>query len=93
MSNKRRQLGPNAQKLFIRFISREAIPSGGDITDGTKFFLDKVHREKVMDKAFTNFEAAITAVRLAPDNPYGDNEEIIAGAILEQIEQRESARN
>lgn len=85
-----RKLGPNAKKLLIRFMSREAIPAGGDFVDGVKFFLDDTHRRQVMDRALANMDLAITAVRSAPDNPHGDDEEIIAGAILEQVEQREA---
>lgn len=83
-----RKLGPNANKLLIRFMSREAIPDGGDIMDGVKFFLDESHRHKVMDKALANMDLAIKAVRSAPDNPYGDDEEIIAGVILEKIQEK-----
>jgi hypothetical protein len=34
-------------------------------------------------------QAAITTMKTAPDNPYGDDDEAIAGAILEGIERRE----
>ena len=91
--NKSRQLGPNAKSLLIRFMSREAIPEGGDIADGVKFFLNNDHRKTVMDRAWENFNLAITAVRSAPDNPYGDDEEKISGAILEQIKEKEALRN
>lgn len=91
--DKKRILGPSAKSLLIMFMSREAIPDGGDIADGTKFFLDEDYRKKVIDRAWENFNLAITAVRSAPDNPYGDDEEAISGAILEQIKEKEALRN
>ncbi len=90
--DKKTKLGPYSKKLLVRFMSREAIPEGGDIADGVKFFLDNDHRKIVMDHACENFNLAITAVRSAPDNPYGDDQEIIAEAILREIENRESKK-
>lgn len=90
MSNTRK-LGLNAQKLLLRFMSREVIPDGGDFMDGVKFLLDETHRKQIMEKAMMNFDLAITAVRSAPDNTYGDDEEAIAEAILGQISKRENA--
>lgn len=83
-----KELGPNAQKLLIRFISREAIPPGGSIADGAKFLMDEVHRKAVYARARQNMETAFTAVRAAPDNPHGDDEEAIAAAILAMLEER-----
>ncbi len=88
--DKNTKLGPNAKELLIRFMSRVAIPDDGNIADGARFFLNNEHRKKVMDHAWENMNAAITAVRSTSDNPYRDDEEAIAGAILEQVKQRES---
>jgi hypothetical protein len=91
-NDKRRKLGPNAKKLLIRFMAREAIPPGGDVADGARFFLNDEHRKSVMDRAWTNFNAAIAAVKATHNNPHGDDEEAIAGAILVLIAEKEQSR-
>lgn len=83
------KLGPNAQKLLLLFMSREAIPPGGDIANGARFFLDEGHRRKVVERARENMQTAFEAVRAAPDNPYGDDVEAIAGAILAAVDEKE----
>ena len=89
---KTQKMGPNIKNLFIRFVSREAIPDGGGIGDGIKMFTDVDHRHKVMDRALENMNVAIEAVRLAPDNPYGDDQEVIAGVILEELVKKENSK-
>ena len=80
-----RKMGPNVKLLYIRFMSREAIPPGGDFDDGAKFLVDEGYRKEVMTRALANMDLAIKAVRSAPDNPYGDDEEAIAEAILQRL--------
>jgi hypothetical protein len=82
-----RKLGPYARDLLFKFIAVEAIPPGGGLAAGNKFFTDADHRHQVIVRGMTNFELAIAAMRAAPDNPYGDDEEAIAAAILARIEQ------
>lgn len=84
-----RKLGPNAKKLLTMFIARESVPPGGGLADGLKFFTDSEHRKRVIETAMTNLDLSIAAIRSAPDNPYGDDEEVIAAAILLAIELKE----
>ena len=84
--DKNTPLGPNAKRLLILFMSREAVPPGGGIADGARFFLDAEHRKAVSDKAWDNMNTAINAVKSTTDNPYGDDEEAIAGAILQAVD-------
>jgi len=81
-----RKLGLNAKRLLLEFMAREAIPPGGGIGSGLLFFADSEHRRQVMEAAKHNFDVAIEAMRSAPDNPYGDDEEAIAAAILDRLE-------
>lgn len=85
-NGKQRKLGPNAKKLLSRFIAREAIPPGGGMQSGLRFFTDTEHRHRVLDVAMENLDASIALIQQAPDNPYGDDEEAIAAAILERLE-------
>jgi hypothetical protein len=80
--------GPNVTKLITRFIAREAIPVGGGIADGIEFFKNPERRKQVLAKAEVEALAAIQLIKTAPDNPYGDNDEAIAGKLLEKIEER-----
>lgn len=84
--NRNRKLGPNAKNLLAMFIACESVPEGGGLADGLKFFMDAEHRKQVIETAMTNLDLSIAAIRAAPDNPYGDDEEVIAAAILLAIE-------
>jgi hypothetical protein len=87
MSSKRK-LGPYARDLLSKFIAREAIPPGGGLADSIEFFKNPDHRHEMLVRAMNNFELAIAAMRAAPDNPYGDDEEAIAAGILAYLDQR-----
>jgi len=84
--------GPNMTKLIIRFMAREAIPPRGGIADGLEFFKNPEHRKEVMAKAEANAIAAIQLIKAAPDNPFGDNDEEIAGILLKKIGERAGRR-
>ena len=85
-----KQIGPNVKRLFIKFIARESIPPGGwRFEDGLEFFINTERRNQILDTAMKNTELAIEAIRSAPDNPYGENDEDIAEAILRHIEDEE----
>jgi hypothetical protein len=81
----KRKFGPNAVNLLARFIARESIPPDGGFADGVEFFTNAERRHQVLERAVANFDLAIEAVRAAPDNPYGNDEETIAAAILERL--------
>lgn len=80
------KIGPNAKKLLAHFIAHEAIPSGGGIGDGINFLVDPERRHSGLERATANLKAALNAVKSAPDNPYGEDDEAIAAAILDRIE-------
>lgn len=81
-----RKLGPNMKRLLAMRVAREAIPAGGGIADGMNFLLDRQRMIETSRKALEWCDLAVTAIRSAPDNPYGNDEEAIAGAILANAE-------
>lgn len=81
-----RPIGPNAKKLLAHFIAREAVPSGGGLADGLNFLTDPERRRQGIEQAMSNLNAALAVVKSAPDNPYGTDDEAIAAAILERVE-------
>lgn len=84
-----RKLGPNMKRFIAHKVAREAIPPGGGMADGISVFTTPGRLAQLSRDALAWCDAAIQAMRSAPDNPYGDDEEVIAGAILREIEKRE----
>lgn len=85
-----RKLGPNVKRLMAFKVSRDAIPSGGGFEDGIKALTTPGRMSELSRNALVWVDEAIAVMRTAHDNPYGDDEEIIAGAILAEIEKREN---
>ena len=83
----KRKQGPNVKKLAIRFMSLEAIPKGGGLEDGIAFLSDKKRLLQVAEKSIEEAFDAIDAVKNAPDNTYGDDDERIAGILLRYIDE------
>lgn len=81
-----RVLGPNMKRLLAFCLAKEAIPAGGGIGNVLEFFADAEHRRAVIKKSMQTCDACINAVKQTHDNPYGDDEESIAAAILERLE-------
>ena len=77
-------------ELVFRLEAKMAIPDGGGIAAGIDYLLDKEKQIKIIEKAFEQAEAIIQVIREAPDNTYGNDEEVIAKAILDKIKERES---
>jgi hypothetical protein len=85
-----RPIGPNAKKLLAHFAALEAVPRGGGLADGLNFLADPDRRRRGFERAMANLDAALEAVKSAPDNPYGDDDEAIAAAVLERVEAKRS---
>ena len=83
----------NVNKLIIRKISVDAIPKGGGFQDAIGFLTNPTAICETAKRAKEWVGAAIQAVKDAPDNPYGDDDEVIAGIILEEIEKRDKNAN
>lgn len=83
--------GPNMTKLIMKFASRNAIPRGGGLSDGIKFFTDKEYRKAVLDKSEADALEAIRVIHTAIDDPYKDyDDEIVARIILDKVAEREA---
>lgn len=80
-----RKLTPNIKRLLAYKVSRDAIPAGGGLAAGLDFLMNTERIVEVSRNALAWIDAAIAVVKTAPDNPYGDDDEAIAGAILDQL--------
>jgi hypothetical protein len=78
-----KRMGPNEKKLVIRRISMLMIQDGGDFSDGLRALCD--NPSQYVKPATEWVSEALEAVKAAPDNPYGDDNEVIAAAILEKM--------
>lgn len=79
-------------KLAIYLASRKAVPDGGGLFDGVAWLKDKERMKADMKACFAEAQTYIDAVKAAPDNTYGDDDQAIAKAILDAIEERRSGR-
>jgi hypothetical protein len=84
--------GPNVTKLITRYMVSEAIPAGGGIADGLRFFQDDEHRKQILERSERAVLDAIAAVKAAPDNPYGSDDELIAAAVLAKLAEKEGRK-
>ena len=81
--------GTNVTKLITKFIAREAIPAGGDgVASAMEFFRNAEYRKKVLDAAEAKAIQSIELIKTAPDNPFGNDDELIAGELLKKIAER-----
>ena len=80
-----RQLTPKVKELLAHFIALEAVPKGGSFADGLDFLTNPDRRRQGLERAMSRLEAALAAVKSAPDNPYGDDDEAIAAEIIERV--------
>ena len=84
--------GPNVTKLITKFIARTAIPAGGGLADGLEFFTNPEHRKQVLAKAEADAIKLIQIIKDTPDNPYGDDDEVIAAVLVEKLDERTNAK-
>jgi len=85
-------IGPNVKKLIARKMSSLAIPVGSGKESFAKGLDVITSREKflsIASQASDFVRRAIAELKTAPDNPYGDDDEAIAGEILKRIEEVE----
>jgi hypothetical protein len=79
--------GPNVKRLITHKMSLIMVPAGSK--DGLAAALNSLTRPggigDAAKEATAWVEQAIAAVKAAPDNPYGDDDEAIAGEILRGI--------
>lgn len=92
MESKSRPLGPNLKKLISYKMAKDAIPDGGGLADGIKFFTTSGAMLSGWRTAAAWCDLAILAVREAAEpNPWKTStEEEIAGELLRGIEARKA---
>lgn len=78
-------LGPNMKSLLFRKVALDAIPPGGGFDSGVEAIMNTGKLARLHREAFVWVKEVVEVVKSAPDNPYGDDEEAIAGAILEKL--------
>lgn len=86
------EYGPNMMKLIGEFVAACAVPSGGGLGDALKFFTDPVYRKWCLKEAEKMAVQAVNFVISAPDNPYGDDVEVIAGVIEQKLKNKRRER-
>lgn len=91
-----RILGPNMLRLMSYKVARDLHPPGsGGIGAAMNNLRDALVSDRMADinrQALEWCDQAIEVMRSAPDNPYGDDEETIAGAIVAELEKPRSKR-
>lgn len=80
--------GPNVTKLIMKFCARNVVPPGGGFVGVFDFITNPEKRLRVLARAEGEAISAIALIKAAPDNPYGDDDEKIAGVLLAGIEER-----
>ena len=87
--------GPNVKKLISQRIASLAIPAntpaGGGLAAGIAAITTPGRLVDLARQATKEIEDAIAAVKAAPDNPYGTDDEAIAAEILRQVEEKKRA--
>ena len=85
-------MGPNLKRLAIRFSSARAVPVGGGIGDAIKLLADPKKLAANLQAGIVDAHAAIAAVKAAPDNPFGTDDEVIAAELLRLAAERDRAQ-
>lgn len=82
--------GTNLNKLIMKIASYKA--SKGGIGNAFEFFSNPEKREKIMEESETDALLSIELIKASPDNPYGNDDEAIAGRLLDEIIEKENKR-
>jgi hypothetical protein len=83
-----RVLGPNMKRLMAYAAAKESISPGGGMADALQAIATPGRLVEITRNALAFADAAVAVMRTAPDNPYGEDEEAIAGAILAELDKR-----
>lgn len=81
-------MGPNVRKLLYAAIAKLAVGNGKGVQGGIDLFLVPGRLQAFTRQSLKFVDDALDAVKTANDNPYGDDDEAIAAAILRKTEQR-----
>lgn len=84
----RNMQGPNVKRLIAHKMALLLVPKGGGLTGAIQELVTPGNIGKRAQEATAWVTEAIAAVKDAPNNPYGDDDEAIAGEILRLIDER-----
>lgn len=86
-------MGPNVKKLIAARMALILIPNGSaePFLVGVRALQDRDKIAAAWKEAAQWVEDAIAVVKTAPDNPYGDDSEEIAGVLVQKIDERRQA--
>jgi len=87
-----RKLGPHMKSLIAQFMANLAIPPGGGFHDGIKAIMTPGKLGEHFKIAMTQAFASVDAVKATHDNPYGNDDEKIAEALIKMVKQRQEER-
>lgn len=77
---------------MIHFMAVDAIPPGGGLQSAVDVIMSPNGLADSAKRCLAQALAAIDAMRAAPDNPCGDDEEAIAGYFVKRIEEAKAAQ-
>ncbi len=80
-----RKVGPNVKRLIATCGANIAIPPGGGFAAGVNA-ITSGSLGSIMKEAMEWTFQALDVFKTAPDNPFGDDDEAIAGHILAELE-------
>lgn len=81
-------IGPNVRKLICHRMSSIIVPPNGGPKDVFEAITTPNRLTQVARESTEWVEQVFAAVKSAPNNPFGDDDEAIAGEILRRIEER-----
>lgn len=81
-------IGPNVRKLICHRMSSIIVPPNGGPKDVFEAITTPNRLTQVARESTEWVEQAFAAVKSAPNNPFGNDDEAIAGEILRRIEER-----
>lgn len=87
-------VGPNVKRLVAYRMATMMIPGGtpDPFMTGASAILAPGTLASAGREALRWAGSALAVIKSAPDNPYGDDNEAIAGALLQQIDARQNIR-
>lgn len=88
MIDEKTPLTPNIRQLLAICVARIAIPDGGGLAAAIESLSSKERIIENSRKGLVLLNQSIEAIKAAPDNPYGEDDEVIAGVILKSLEER-----
>ncbi|MFA5767618.1 MAG: hypothetical protein WC919_06875 [Candidatus Paceibacterota bacterium] len=81
-------IGPNVRKLICHRMSSIIVPPNGGPKDVFEAITTPNKLTQIAKESAVWVEEALAAIKSAPDNPFGGDDEAIAGEILRRLEER-----